>query len=135
MSDKIFIDSNIHIYCYSSSDLQKQAIARKLALLRETYISTQVVSEIVNVFYKKFKAVKSETDLIINDLQNNFGIYTISVSDIKEACVIASKYKLSYYDSLIIAAALACKCSVLYSEDFHHGLKIESQLTIINPFR
>ena len=45
------------------------------------------------------------------------------------------KYKYSYYDSLIIAAALESKCTVLYSEDMQHDQIIESTLQIINPFK
>ena len=48
--------------------------------------------------------------------------------------MIRSKYKYSYYDSLIIATALESKCKILYSEDMHHGQIIENSLKIINPF-
>lgn len=40
----------------------------------------------------------------------------------------------SHYDSQIIAAALACDCAVLYSEDMQHGQLIDGTLTIVNPF-
>ena len=48
---------------------------------------------------------------------------------------IKDKYKLQFYDSLIIATALENNCSVLYSEDMQHGFEIENTLTIINPFK
>ncbi|MEO5344322.1 MAG: nucleic-acid-binding protein, partial [Gammaproteobacteria bacterium SHHR-1] len=48
---------------------------------------------------------------------------------------IASRYSLSHYDSLILAAALEAGCSVVYSEDMQHGQQINNRLTIINPFR
>jgi predicted nucleic acid-binding protein len=50
-----------------------------------------------------------------------------------EALRIAGKYRLSWYDCLIVAAALQGECSVLYSEDLQHGQKIEG-LRIDNPF-
>jgi predicted nucleic acid-binding protein len=50
-----------------------------------------------------------------------------------EALRIAEKHRLSWYDSLIIAAALEGQCEKLYSEDFQHGRKIET-LRIENPF-
>jgi predicted nucleic acid-binding protein len=43
-------------------------------------------------------------------------------------------YSFSYWDSLIVAAALDAGCTTLFSEDMQHGQKIESGLTIINPF-
>jgi predicted nucleic acid-binding protein len=43
-------------------------------------------------------------------------------------------YSLSYWDSLIIAAAIDAGCVTLFSEDMQHGQTIEGCLTIINPF-
>jgi len=46
---------------------------------------------------------------------------------------INKKFQFSFYDSLIIAAALRMKCVVLYSEDLHHDQLILG-LKIKNPF-
>lgn len=43
-------------------------------------------------------------------------------------------YSFSYWDSLIVAAALDAGCTTLFSEDMQHGQKIENALTVINPF-
>lgn len=51
-----------------------------------------------------------------------------------EARGIAERYQLSFYDALIVAAALAAGCDTLFSEDMHDGLVIEGRLTIRNPF-
>ncbi|MBS1524234.1 MAG: hypothetical protein JST19_01215 [Bacteroidetes bacterium] len=53
---------------------------------------------------------------------------------ISEACKIAEKYGYSFYDSLIISAALSSNCGILYSEDMTHNHLIEKKLRIINPF-
>jgi predicted nucleic acid-binding protein len=45
------------------------------------------------------------------------------------------RHHLSYWDSLIIAAALEANCAILYSEDRQHGQLFNNQLTIVNPFR
>ena len=44
------------------------------------------------------------------------------------------QFGFSFYDSLIVAAALEAGCSRLYSEDLHHGQQVE-RLTIQNPFQ
>ena len=44
-----------------------------------------------------------------------------------------ARYQFSFYDSLIISAALEAGCKTLYSEDLQHG-QIIGQLTIVNPF-
>jgi len=50
-----------------------------------------------------------------------------------EALRVTGKYRLPWYDSLIVAAALRAECGILYSEDFQHGRELEG-LRIENPF-
>lgn len=47
---------------------------------------------------------------------------------------IAERYGFSFYDSLIVSAALFADCSTLYSEDMQHAQKIENRMVITNPF-
>ncbi|MCK4494312.1 MAG: PIN domain-containing protein, partial [Methylococcales bacterium] len=56
-----------------------------------------------------------------------FQIFTVQVETIERALKIAEIYRFSYYDSVIIAAALELSCGVLYSEDMQHGQTIEQQ--------
>jgi len=44
-----------------------------------------------------------------------------------------SRYRFSFYDSLIVAAALEANCTRLFSEDLQHGQRVEG-LVIENPF-
>jgi predicted nucleic acid-binding protein len=53
---------------------------------------------------------------------------------ITQALALAQKYKYSYYDSLILAAALSAGCETLATEDMQHGQVVEGLLTIRNPF-
>ena len=50
-----------------------------------------------------------------------------------QALEIKNRWKFSFYDSLIISAALEVDCKVLYSEDLQHNQQIRD-LTIINPY-
>ncbi|MGD9556394.1 MAG: hypothetical protein AB7V25_05210 [Mangrovibacterium sp.] len=45
-----------------------------------------------------------------------------------------TKYGFSFWDSMMVAAALDNQCSILYSEDLHHQQIVEGKLQIINPF-
>ena len=45
-----------------------------------------------------------------------------------------TRYRFSFYDSLIVAAALDAGCKTLYSEDLQHGQRVEG-VTITDPFR
>ncbi|SFO87406.1 hypothetical protein [Hydrogenimonas thermophila] len=56
MRDKAFLDSNIILYSYSRTEYDKNKIANELIFSIEyTLISTQVINEITNILYKKFK--------------------------------------------------------------------------------
>ena len=55
MRDKIFVDSNIILYSYSKTELDKNKIANNLIFsLDEILISTQVINEVTNILYKTF---------------------------------------------------------------------------------
>ena len=71
---------------------------------------------------------------MIAEIRANFEIITVQIETIELALKIAEKYRYSYYDSVIIAAALESSCTLLYSEDMQHLQVIEEQLQIINPF-
>ena len=134
MSDSIFLDTNILVYAYSDTELQKQTIARKLVSENISFISTQVLQELSSTLSRKFKKSWPEITDAVKEVSLSNLVHANSEATIQQAIKIADQYKFSFYDSLIIAAALECKCSKLYSEDMSHGQLIEKQITLINPF-
>lgn len=134
MSDSIFLDTNIVVYAYSDTEPKKQTIARKLVLENTSIISTQVLQELSNTLSRKFKKSWPEIMEAVKEVSLSNLVHVNSEATIQQAIKIAQQNKFSFYDSLIIAAALECKCSKLYSEDMSHGQLIEKQITIINPF-
>jgi predicted nucleic acid-binding protein len=134
MSANVFLDTNILVYVYSETEPEKQRIARILVLEDVSHISTQVLQEFSNTLNKKFKKSWPEIAEAVREVAKGSFVNVNNEATIQQAIKIAEKYKFSFYDSLIITAALECKCSTLYSEDMNHGQLIESQLTIVNPF-
>ena len=55
MNDRVFLDSNILVYSYSVTEIDKQVIARKLVEGTYSFISTQVLQELCNIVTRKFK--------------------------------------------------------------------------------
>jgi len=135
MSARIFLDTNILVYAYSKTELEKQAIARKLISEGNSFISTQVLQELTNTLTKKFHNSWFQAQDAVNEVCENNQLYVNERETIVKACTISDKYKCSFYDSLIISAAISCDCKLLYSEDMHDGLMIENKLKIINPFK
>ena len=135
MKDKIFIDTNIIIYCYSNSEMEKRIICQKLF---ETYselnISKQVINEMTNILFKKFKLSSFDIKNTIEQISNIAFTCDFNFDTQIKAIELKDKYNLQYYDALIIATALENHCNIIFSEDMQHNQIIENQLTIINPF-
>ncbi|MFA5462224.1 PIN domain-containing protein [Aliarcobacter cryaerophilus] len=136
MSDKVFIDTNILIYAFSEDEPQKQQIALSLieSVTYDATISNQVINELANVFLKKFKLSTSAVEDAILELDSLLNIVSFDISTQIKALRLKERYKLQYFDSLIISTALENKCSILYSEDMQHEIVIDNRLKIINPF-
>ena len=52
----------------------------------------------------------------------------------RDGLAIQARYRFSFYDSMIVAAALSAGCMTLYSEDLQHGQRIEG-MTVVDPFQ
>ena len=139
MKDKYFLDTNIFVYSFDSSDSTKNAIARNLihnALKEQTgCISSQVIHEFLNVSTKKFNPPLTHKDSLkyLNAVLAPLCEIFTSVGLYRRTIEISERWKYSFYDSMILTAAIQTDCTVLYTEDLQHGQNIEF-LTIINPF-
>jgi predicted nucleic acid-binding protein len=133
MNRKIAIDTNILVYCHSNDEIDKQKMATSLFSFHPV-ISTQVLSEYINVVRRKLGLSKEK---IMDVCLQNIELCTlqpVTIDTLKYARYLLNHYDFQLFDSIIVASALEAKCSILYSEDFHHGLVVENQLDIINPF-
>jgi predicted nucleic acid-binding protein len=135
MKDKIFLDSNVIIYAHTDLDIKKKKIAQDLISSENfTYISTQVLQEVANTLSKKFKHSWADITRVIDQLKLYNIVNNNSISTISGAILIANRYNYSFYDSLIIAVAIECSCSHIYSEDMQSGQNFDGVVTICNPF-
>lgn len=139
MSARFFVDTNIFVYSFDASVPAKSKKAaqliRRAVDTGEGIISFQVVQEFFNVALRRFAepmSVAEAEQYLISVLRPVLAVQS-SPALYLEALRIADRYRLSWYDSLIVAAALEGGCEKLYSEDFQHGTKFQS-LRVENPF-
>ena len=99
------------------------------------FISTQVITENVNVCLKKLHLNKETTFDFARRILNRFRILQITEATLLKSFEISIKYQLSSWDSIIIATAILNNCSIIYSEDMQDGLIVENSVTMINPFK
>ncbi len=139
MSDKFFLDTNVIVYSFDSRVPDKQNAARQLILDALTHqngcISYQVIQEFYNVATRKFETPLSPGDckIYLGDVLAPLCKIFPSVEFYSHGLQVADQWKYSFYDSLIITAALHANCEILYSEDLQHG-QVINNLKIINPF-
>ncbi len=134
---KQFIDSNIWIYALTNTPKDDTRHDRAVLLLEDTehiVISTQVVNEVFSNLRRKFSVTDERLKILLADWMADYTLVSLTPEQINLACDLRSGYKLSYWDSLMVASALDAGCRTVYSEDMQYGLVIENCLTIINPF-
>lgn len=139
MSGRAFIDTNLFVYAYDRRDAIKQSIAlnliRDLTESDEGMISYQVAHEFFNVVLKRSSIAMpiADAQILLQDVFRPLLKVASTVTLVSSALEIEGRYLLSWYDSLIVAAAQQAQCSVLYSEDLQHGQRF-GNLIVRNPF-
>jgi len=140
MRDKFFLDTNILIYTFDSREPDKQHKAREIVsdalATGNGIISFQVIQEFLNAATRKFVSPLSVADCrkYLNDVMVPICRVFAHAGLYHHALIIAERWKYSFYDALIISAALDGRCNILYTEDLQHGQIIET-LTVKNPFK
>jgi len=130
-----FLDTNILVYSFSERDTIKREAARALAESDGAWVSTQVLSELANVLTRRFRVPVQEAKERVMSLAAGCEVIVVSPPIVFDALRIMERLGYGFYDSQIVAAALACDASVLYSEDLHHGQTVDGKLSIRSPFR
>ena len=140
MSADVFIDTNVFIYHLDVTDARKHALAERIVrdglASGNACVSFQVVQECLNTALRKAQvalgldAARSYLDTVLIPLMQVPATQALY----HRALDIQARWRFSFYDSLIVAAALTAGCSRLLSEDLQHGQRVET-MTIHNPFK
>lgn len=136
MSAEVFLDTNIFVYCFDVQSPEKQATAKKIVCGMDWFVSWQVVQEFSSVALHRFKVPIKPDDLAeYVEFQIWPGCRVLpSEAIFRQAVEIHERFGFRYYDSLIVASALAGGAKTLFSEDMQDGQVIGS-LEIRNPFK
>ena len=134
-----FIDSNVFVYLFDETADQKRQIAESLihtALSDGSgQISYQVVQETLNVITRRLAVPVTIEDArqFLDQMLAPLWKVNPNLELYQRGLDLQVRYQYSFYDSLIIAAALESGCTTLFSEDLQHGQQIRT-LEIVNPF-
>jgi predicted nucleic acid-binding protein len=124
-------DTNVVLYLLSG-DAAKANRAAQL-LQNGGAISVQVLNEFTAVALRKFRMRIDEIRDLLATIRQSCEVTPLDITTHERALEVVERYRMSIYDALIVAAALASECSILWTEDLQHGQRIQ-RLTIRNPF-
>jgi predicted nucleic acid-binding protein len=132
-----FLDTNILLYAASRNpaDLTKKKIAIELITEKDFGLSAQVLQEFYTVATRKadFRMPPEKALEWIENLEE-FPCLALDTGLVKTAAVTSARYRISYWDGAIIAAAEALGAPILYSEDLNDRQRYGDVL-VVNPFR
>jgi len=137
MADKFFVDTNILIYAHDPRAGRKNERARRLIehLWRtgEGVLSTQILQELCINLRRKVAHPLSVEEIrrLIQDYLS-WEIVVNTSESVIEALEIETRYKISFWDALVLHAAESCGATVLYSEDLATGQHYGT-VRVLNP--
>ena len=134
---RVFIDTNLWAYRLDQREpMKSMRISCWLAEVtrnHEVVISTQVLIELRSVASRKLRPPLSEQQIsALLEALSGFEVVHTDSNLILDAHQLAINEQLSWFDALILEAAIRSRCDVLFSEDLSHGRRIAG-LTLCNP--
>jgi predicted nucleic acid-binding protein len=139
MTGSSFVDTNVLLYASDrgAGDKQRKAaeLLKTLWNTQEGVLSTQVLQEF---FYNATRKLSLPLNIpAARRIVQAYSLWIVSPitgATLLHAVDIHQAQQLSFWDSLILAAALQAGCRTLYSEDMQHFQVIENRLRVVNPF-
>lgn len=137
MTAPVFVDTNIFVYRFDTADEEKRQHSRlwldRLWESRLGRLSRQVQHELYVTLAHKLGMPRDEARRIVGALEA-WQPHSLDGSDIDAAWRIEDRWSISWWDALIVAAAMRCGARTLLTEDLQHGQGFDG-LVVVNPFR
>jgi predicted nucleic acid-binding protein len=136
MSRITFFDTNILLYMFDRRDVVKRRLAaeafRKHFQAQTLVVSTQVIQEFYFAATRKLSLPPARAKHLITDLCS-LRVVTVTSASILRAADLTPRFKLSFWNGLILAAAEEAEAKVLLTEDLNHGQTYVG-IGVVNPF-
>lgn len=138
-AEKYFLDTNILVYAHDRSTGRKhdlaQGLIERLWANGKGVLSTQVLQELCINLRRKMASPFSlrETREVIQDYLR-WQVVVNTPESVLHALELEARYKISFWDALILQAAESAGATVLYSEDLAEGQSYDS-VRVVNPFK
>jgi len=139
MTDRIFVDSNVWVYLFKSDDIEKNIIAKRFFADNtnngsDFFVSYQVINEVVSILKQKKGFNENQLQFFIETMLELSFVQNFSRKTLITASELRKNYYVSYWDSLIVSAAISADCQYVITEDMQHNQNINGT-TIMNIFK
>jgi predicted nucleic acid-binding protein len=139
MAEKYFVDTNILLYAHDSAAGVKGDHAKKLIehlwQTGEGVLSTQVLQELcINLRRKVARPLPTDEIRHLIEDYLSWEVVVNTPESVIQALELEIRYKISFWDALILTAAASSGAAVLYSEDLSTGQKY-SGVKVVNPLK
>lgn len=137
MNAKVFIDSNILVYAYDCNAGRKQKTAQTILLglwgKHAGSLSMQVLQEFYVTVTRKLKTPLSRS--VARAVVDRYSFWSVATTpnEIRQAFQNEDRAGMSFWDALIVAAAVKAGAKRILTEDMNHGQTIAG-IIIENPF-
>ncbi len=133
-----FVDANVLVYSVNAAEPLKQelsaALIGRLWTEQRGRTSVQVLNEFYAVVTRKFpEQISPQLAWALLDQLLLWDPQPVDTAVFQRARNIEARYKLNWWDCLIVSAARLQHCTVLYSEDLQHGATLDG-VKVVNPF-
>jgi predicted nucleic acid-binding protein len=133
----VFFDTNVLVYVHDRRFPYKRDLARRI-YARHLYektivISTQVLQEFYAILTGKIRQVPAGQAKALTAQLADLSVVAIQPLHVIAAIDLHTRYKLSFWDGLILVAAKAADASLVLSEDLGHG-QVYDGVRVENPF-
>ncbi len=131
----VFLDTNIILYMIDRRDQAKTAAVFDLVhrLHRQASISVQVLQETYWAATRKLGVPPNEARELVESWSKR-RVFQPGPDDVINAIDTSERYRISFWDAMIVEAAAALGCDVIYSEDLSHN-QVMRGVRIQSPFQ
>ena len=133
MTPRHFFDTNLLVYMISAD---REKAERAETLVRGGgHVSVQVLNEFAHVGMRKLRLPLDAIEAVMKATLGTCTVHDLTLRDTVNALSLCGRHGFPFYDAVIVASALRAGCTILWSEDFQHGMKLQERLTVRNPFK
>jgi predicted nucleic acid-binding protein len=136
VNKRFTIDTNILVYSVDINAGSKHEISAQIidrAMFADCILTVQALAEFFAAATRKKYATANQASGFINEWLNIFPVAGTSAHVLTKAISAVSEHQLSFWDAMIWATAKEAGCSILLSEDFQDGHKLDG-VHFCNPF-